>query len=1247
MAIALRRGGYGFGVVLGVLLGLAPRSAFGDYSDPDFSDLPYEAGFDASVPEAGDQTQAKLAYVVQRAGTLTGGSGRTLLPFGTVLDSASIDDAQIGHIRLTVPLDSGFSGVTELQAATLDSLLGRHLAGARPLAGLKVSIRVAGEAYRSLGEWLPAPLPVEPDVGPALSPAVPGKNETTFDPRAVGGPLANADGQPAGALSGVVVYCNAGHGWTAGSSNWYLQRPLLHNMVEDYGNLEQLNYFVNYLYNAGATVVPFRPVGYQNHEVVLDNDDAGVTYTGAWLNDTSTSKYYENGINNSGVRYRYATTGGATTATARYTPNIPTADFYPVYCWTPTPDNRQRVRQTYRVVHSGGTALVPVDHRIVGNGWIWLGSYYFQAGSSGYVEIINQSPDSGVVLADAIRFGNGIGDIVAAGRLSGYPRDEEAGLYWAHSELRLNARGFSSSIWDCCSTDGDDNVGVGARWAREMNRLSRNAQGQEDKQAERWRRVYMEFHSNAAGGTAKGAVALYNYSTATTNQFTYATIVGEKLEADMLALQHLFDYDWGIRNPNTFGGTYGAIGTNYNSDEFDATILEVAFHDNAEDAANLLDAKVRDAVSRSTMQGIITFLHGLANSPIPLVFLPDPPEGVSAVHDGVGNIVVSWTPGPARPDDPASGDPATGYRIYRSSNGYGFGQAVTVGNVTSATLTGIPPETTVYLRVAAFNAGGESMPSATIAVRRPTTGNASILLVDGFDRVSRQQNYIQMLPAGPMQRPIARRVNSFDYVVQHGRSITAAGRTFDSCTNEAVTSGRVQLAAYEGVVWILGEESTVDRTFDTNEQNMIAAYLSSGGGFFATGSEIGYELDGQGAGRVFYESVLRADYQSDSAGTYTVSGSGGILADMGSFSFDPAQGAAYPVEAADRILPRAGASAILSYSGGLGGTAGVQYDSGIYRTVIFGFPFETIASASVRDAIMARVLEFIAPGGCPFSADVIASFEGVTPGFPAVFQNPRFSSSTVHHLAATPNACLVSTDAPVYGGTGSIKVQWGFVDSGTSRWLRLTTFDGAVVPNPVIDLRRPVRLQVRFEGPVGAALRVSLGVRETGVDAALGENGGTAGTIEWLGATAVADGAPQGVLITAQPGGWQTLTFLRRPGEVQPFTGDGHLIAPFDKGVLEHLAFSAVNSAGPFTVYIDAIEQPCPRQADLDGDGDVDMSDFGRFQACLTGTGSPQTDPACQGARMDIDSDVDQNDFVLFQACLSGEGLPADPDCGS
>jgi hypothetical protein len=60
---------------------------------------------------------------------------------------------------------------------------------------------------------------------------------------------------------------------------------------------------------------------------------------------------------------------------------------------------------------------------------------------------------------------------------------------------------------------------------------------------------------------------------------------------------------------------------------------------------------------------------------------------------------------------------------------------------------------------------------------------------------------------------------------------------------------------------------------------------------------------------------------------------------------------------------------------------------------------------------------------------------------------------------------------------------------------------------------------------------------------------------------------------------------------------------------------------------------------DFDGDGDVDQTDFGHFQACLTGDQAAQDSPACLDARLDGDSDVDQLDFAVFQACLSGSGV--------
>lgn len=68
-------------------------------------------------------------------------------------------------------------------------------------------------------------------------------------------------------------------------------------------------------------------------------------------------------------------------------------------------------------------------------------------------------------------------------------------------------------------------------------------------------------------------------------------------------------------------------------------------------------------------------------------------------------------------------------------------------------------------------------------------------------------------------------------------------------------------------------------------------------------------------------------------------------------------------------------------------------------------------------------------------------------------------------------------------------------------------------------------------------------------------------------------------------------------------------------------------------------------RADFDQDGDVDLDDFAILQACFTGQGYPQTDPACAQTLLDGDHDVDGVDMGLFDRCYSGSNVPADPAC--
>lgn len=59
---------------------------------------------------------------------------------------------------------------------------------------------------------------------------------------------------------------------------------------------------------------------------------------------------------------------------------------------------------------------------------------------------------------------------------------------------------------------------------------------------------------------------------------------------------------------------------------------------------------------------------------------------------------------------------------------------------------------------------------------------------------------------------------------------------------------------------------------------------------------------------------------------------------------------------------------------------------------------------------------------------------------------------------------------------------------------------------------------------------------------------------------------------------------------------------------------------------------------DFDADGDVDLTDFIRFQGCFNGPNQPPALTGCGAADSDGDGDVDMTDSADFQTCFSGAG---------
>ena len=266
---------------------------------------------------------------------------------------------------------------------------------------------------------------------------------------------------------------------------------------------------------------------------------------------------------------------------------------------------------------------------------------------------------------------------------------------------------------------------------------------------------------------------------------------------------------------------------------------------------------------------------------------------------------------------------------------------------------------------------------------------------------------------------------------------------------------------------------------------------------------------------------------------------------------------------------------------------------------------------------------------------LITDFEGYTLGANGVvlFRQPSFSGSTNGFVVGAPcdfaggvyNCSEISNDY-AFSGTQSLRVAWQFRTDANGNpfpnaWLRLTTFNTTSVPNPAITFahRVRVRLYVPSDTP---DFYLTLGVRETGTNAACAENGGTSGGIEWIGATsAQGNNAPVGKLVN-QKDQWVTVKFDIRRDPILAFAGGANGTINGNTGTIEQFAFTPTDPAnlGPYIVYIDDVETYVPTPGDVDDNGCVDDADLLQVLFAFGATG--QNDADVNGDQIVDDADL-------------------------
>jgi hypothetical protein len=313
------------------------------------------------------------------------------------------------------------------------------------------------------------------------------------------------------------------------------------------------------------------------------------------------------------------------------------------------------------------------------------------------------------------------------------------------------------------------------------------------------------------------------------------------------------------------------------------------------------------------------------------------------------------------------------FEFYKSTDGTeyslihsGSDSALTVGNL-------IPGEK-VFIKLKSLNITGTSVSSEVLTVI-PGDNLSDLLIVQGFDRAS----------AG----------NSFDFMKYHAESADVAGIGFDAATNEAVKTGLFNLSDYRYVDYVLGEESTVDETFDNQEQTLVKAYLDKGGYLFVSGAEIAWDLDykGSSSDKDFYHNYLKSRYQYDAPGNlsgtyYTAKGlEGYFFESIPEFNYDNGNHGTFNVRYPDQIEPNAGGVPAFEYVGpSATAIAGVLF-SGYFpagtepgKLVNLGFPLETVYVAEDRDSIFKKVIDF-------FNSDYTSIKEYTEKAF-SIFPNP-------------------------------------------------------------------------------------------------------------------------------------------------------------------------------------------------------------------------------------------------------------------
>lgn len=803
------------------------------------------------------------------------------------------------------------------------------------------------------------------------------------------------------------IWASHGRYYDIAKNQWQWQRPNIYCTTEDlFTQTIVVPYLIPMLERAGAYVFTPRERDWQRHEIIVDNDgdDNGKSY----IEDNGRHRWKdadepgfalhegvyvdgENPFNAGSVRQAKTTQKHNNESQIYYVPNIPESGRYAVYVSYQTVkksvDNAQ-----YTVYNKGVATTFSVNQQMGGGTWVYLGTFDFEAGMSrrNCVMLTNYSEDGGVVTADAVRFGGGMGNIARGNTVSGLPRCLEGSRYYAQWA------GMPYEVYS--SKNGQDDYGddINAR-SLMTNYLGGGS-------------VFMPtipgckvpieltlaLHSDAGYYTDDELMGTLTICTTQHNDGLLNSGISRNASKTLAyQLRNNTMYDM-IKEFGTWRMRY-MWDRNYSESrtpEVPSAIMEMMSHQNFKDMQMAQDPNFKFAIARSIYRTLLKYICSQHSQPC--VVAPLTPHNFALNIDNTGTLTVSATPTADKHDDSAA---TTSYIVYVAKGDNGFDNGTEIKNISDYSLT-LSPDTLYNFRIAAANEGGVSAPSELLSAQWTPQAKARIMIINGFHRLAspaviddtwrqgfdmdkdpgltlgstfgwcgRQTNFARPASDNPLTDQFGSGDESFmgmliagntqDYVRSHAEVLAATGRyTIFSCQSDAIDNGTIVIDSCEAVDLILGLEKNDScslvkyKTFSQNMQQSLKDYTTRGGALFVSGANVASDMTAPQE-QQFLADVLKCKFAGKvDSPKDSISGMGQQCTYYHAINEQH-----YAAMNPDKLKATGKGYEALTYNGV--GYAAVVYNGSDYRTMTCGFPMECIRERNCREKLLRDIFHFL------------------------------------------------------------------------------------------------------------------------------------------------------------------------------------------------------------------------------------------------------------------------------------------------